>query len=58
MKGDPRGKKPKKKKKDDKSMDYKARSLGDAVTGRFDSSKPVKKIFKDFKKKSPEVSMA
>ena len=60
MKGDPRGKKPKKKKKDDKSMDNKARSLGGAVsiTGRFDSSKPVKKFFKDFKKKSPEVSMA
>ena len=60
MKGDPRGKKPKKKKKDDKSMDYQARSLGGAVsiTGRFDSSKPVKKFFKDFKKKSPEVSMA
>ena len=41
-------------------MDYKARSLGGAVsiTGRFDSSKPVKKFFKDFKKKSLEVSMA
>ena len=41
-------------------MDNKARSLGGAVsiTGRFDSSKSVKKFFKDFKKKSPEVSMA
>ena len=41
-------------------MDNKARSLGGVVsiTGRFDSSKPVKKFFKDFKKKSPEVSMA
>nr|XP_034307373.1 uncharacterized protein LOC105333658 isoform X2 [Crassostrea gigas] len=62
MKGDPRGKKMKNKKKgkDDKSSDMNVRSLGGAVsiTGRFDSNKATKKFFKDFKKKAPEISMA
>lgn len=62
MKGDPRGKKMKNKKKgkDDKSSDMKVGSIGGAVsiTGRFDSNKTTKKFFKVFKKKAPEISMA
>ncbi|XP_056001412.1 uncharacterized protein LOC125654391 isoform X2 [Ostrea edulis] len=64
MRGGPRGRKSKAKKKndkkDDKIADLKVRSLGGAVsiTGRFDNSKGVKSHFKNFKKKSPEVSMA
>ncbi|KAK3101580.1 hypothetical protein FSP39_004599 [Pinctada imbricata] len=59
MKGAPKSKKAKNKKKDSKGNENKMKTLGAAValSGRFDDDKQVKEHFKKYKSKSPDTAM-